>query len=51
MMWINIELGYTWKNRSYYLSKVKEIKVVPCEREKSWDFIRYIIYIYIYIYI
>ena len=32
-MWLNLELGYTWKSRSYYLNKVKEVKVVPYERD------------------
>ena len=39
MMSLNLELGFTIKkNKSYYLNKAKEIKVLSHEGEKSCDF-------------
>ena len=36
---INLELGFTIKKKkSYYLNKVKEIKVLSHEGEKSCDY-------------
>ena len=38
MMRLNLELGFTIKKKSYYLNKVKEIKVLSHEGRKSCDF-------------